>query len=164
MRRLQIPFIAILFALSTTLLAATAPDFSLPTTNGDINLEQLKGKLVYLDFWASWCQPCKKSFPWMQQIKQKYGPQGLEIVAINLDKDRRLAEAFLRGMKVNFIVAFDAEGRSAILYRLNGMPGSYLIGRDGSLYASHVGFREKDKATLEKLIRSHLSNKPVTIK
>jgi len=134
-----------------------SPDINLPGMNGNVQLESLKGKVVYLDFWASWCLPCKKSFPWMYDIKQSYADQGFEILAVNLDKDKALADAFLKEMKINFKVAFDESGETASDYKLRGMPSSYLIGRDGKVYASHIGFRDDDKAKLEQAIKSLLS-------
>jgi len=133
-----------------------APDINLPGIDGDVRLESLKGKVVYLDFWASWCQPCKNSFPWMRDMKQIYADQGLEILAVNLDNDRKLADAFLKEMDVNFIVAFDESGKSASEYKLKGMPSSYLIGRDGKVYTSHIGFRDKDKTQIEQAIKNLL--------
>ena len=79
------------------------------------------------------------------------------MVAVNLDKDRKLADAFLKEMEVNFVVAFDQSGESASSYKLKGMPSSYLIGRDGKLYASHIGFKEKDKTKLEQAIEELLA-------
>jgi cytochrome c biogenesis protein CcmG/thiol:disulfide interchange protein DsbE len=134
-----------------------APEINLPGIEGNVQLEKLKGKVVYLDFWASWCVPCKKSFPWLHEIKQSYADQGFEVVAVNLDKERKLADEFLQVMDVNFKVAFDESGESASRYKLKGMPSSYLIGRDGKLYASHIGFREKDKAKLEQAIKKLLA-------
>ncbi len=136
---------------------AQAPDIKLPTASGTVQLSDLKGKVVYLDFWASWCLPCKKSFPWMKDIKKRYAEQGFAIVAVNLDKERALADAFLKQMDVNFTVAFDESGNSASKYKLRGMPSSYLIGRDGKVHASHIGFREKDKDELEQAIKNLLS-------
>ena len=133
--------------------ASKAPALNLPGIDGDVELVKLQGKVVYLDFWASWCDPCRDSFPWMAEMKEKYGAQGLEVVAVNLDKERELADTFLKTMKVNFVVAFDASGESAEKYGLRGMPGSYLIGRDGNIQASHLGFNDKDKAKLEAAIR-----------
>lgn len=133
-----------------------APDINLPGVDGTVQLSSLKGKVVYLDFWASWCLPCKKSFPWMHDIKQNYADQGFEVLAVNLDKDRELADAFLKEMQVNFQVAFDEKGKSAADYKLRGMPSSYLIGRDGKVYASHIGFRDSDKTSLEQAIKNLL--------
>ena len=107
-----------------------APDINLPGIDGNVRLNNLKGKVIYLDFWASWCQPCKKSFPWMHDLKEIYADQGFEIVAVNLDKDKKLADIFLKEMDVNFKIAFDKTGESASKYKVKGMPSSYLIGRD----------------------------------
>lgn len=134
-----------------------APGLKLSTENGSVQLSALKGKVVYLDFWASWCVPCKKSFPWMNVMQKRYADQGFVIVAVNLDKERALADEFLKQVPANFIVAFDASGNSAAKYKLRGMPSSYLIGRDGKVHASHIGFREKDKDKLEQVIKNLLS-------
>ena len=147
--------IVLILGLSGNSIAAVsdAPNIRLPSLDGEINLEELRGKVVYLDFWASWCKPCIKSFPWMHHLKTTYQAQGFEIVAVNLDKEKRPAEEFLKLVDVNFIVAFDPEGKSAEDYQLRGMPSTYLIGRDGRLYASHIGFREEDKPKLESAIK-----------
>jgi len=133
-----------------------APEINLPGKDGNVNLEKYKGKVIYLDFWASWCKPCKISFPWLHDIKQRYANQGFEIIAISLDKERKLSDEFLADMDINFTVAFDESGKSASAYKLKGMPSSYLIGRDGKVYASHIGFREEDKAKLEQAIKGLL--------
>jgi cytochrome c biogenesis protein CcmG/thiol:disulfide interchange protein DsbE len=150
-------FTLTLFSHNSVAAFSQAPDIELPGINGTVQLESLKGKVVYLDFWASWCEPCKKSFPWMHGIKQSYADQGFEILAVNLDKDRKLADEFLKEMEVNFIVAFDETGKCASDYKLRGMPSSYLIDRDGKVHASHVGFRENDKASLELAIKNLLN-------
>ncbi|MDH5611967.1 MAG: TlpA family protein disulfide reductase [Gammaproteobacteria bacterium] len=151
-------FLAIVIFTKTAFSAIEdAPAIKLPTASGQIDLSSLKGKVVYLDFWASWCKPCKESFPWVHQMKETYKDQGLEVLAINLDKERKLANEFLDGMDINFVVAFDEAGDTASEYQLRGMPSSYLIGRDGKLYASHIGFREKDKAAMEQAIKDLLS-------
>ena len=152
----SILFCLIIFSHNSLAAFNEAPDINLPGRNGEVRLENLKGKVVYLDFWASWCKPCAKSFPWMNRIKQSYADQGFEILAVNLDKDKELADEFLSKMNVNFLVAFDEEGKSAAAYKLKGMPSSYLIGRDGRVYASHIGFRDKDKDQLEQAIRKLL--------
>lgn len=134
-----------------------APEIDLPGVDGKVQLDNLKGKVVYLDFWASWCQPCKKSFPWMHDMKKQYADQGFEILAVNLDKERKLADEFLQAADVNFKVAFDETGESASRYKLRGMPSSYLIGRDGKIYASHIGFRDNDRTQLEQAIKNLLT-------
>ncbi len=136
-----------------------APAIELPGVDKNVKLEDFKGKVVYLDFWASWCVPCKKSFPWMDEIRQKYSEKGFEIIAVNLDKDRSAADDFLKELDVSFTLAFDQSGDSAAQYKLKGMPTSYLIGCDGKVYASHIGFRDKDKVELEKAIVNLINKK-----
>jgi peroxiredoxin len=88
----------------------------------------------------------------MQTLQATYQSQGLEIIAINLDKDRALADAFLEKVTVDFTVAFDPKGDTAKIYQLRGMPTSFLIGRDGKIYATHIGFRETDKLKLKQAV------------
>ena len=116
-------------SISSAADVSKAPAINLPAIEGEVDLAQLQGKVVYLDFWASWCDPCRESFPWMAEMKEKCGDQGFEVVAVNLDKERALADKFLNPIKVNFVVAFDASAESAEKFGLRGMPGSYLIGR-----------------------------------
>ncbi|HIK70555.1 MAG TPA: TlpA family protein disulfide reductase, partial [Pseudomonadales bacterium] len=86
----------ILFSLSGYSQPDKAPEFEIQDLDGGvIKLSDYNGKVVYLDFWASWCGPCKLSFPWMEQMYQKYGSQDLAIIAVNLDQDRKLADRFL---------------------------------------------------------------------
>jgi len=150
-------FAFVLLSHNSFAAVSQAPEIDLPGVDGSVTLEQFKGKVVYVDFWASWCKPCIQSFPWLHDIKENYSAKGFEVVAINLDKDQALAEEFLKVMDVNFVVAFDESGDTASRYKLKGMPSSYLIGRDGKLYAAHIGFREKDKAKLEQGIKQLLT-------
>ena len=149
-----------LFTHSAFAAIKSAPDIEVATRDGAVKLSSFRGQVVYLDFWASWCIPCRKSFPWMQQIQQKYRDLGLQVIAVNLDKDRKLADIFLNNFEVDFTIGFDPVGDSARAYKLQGMPSSYLIGRDGKLYASHIGFREKDTAKLERAIKTLLKQAP----
>lgn len=136
--------------------AAQAPDFSVPSDRGSISLKGQRGSIVYLDFWASWCVPCRKSFPWLNDMQARYGKAGLKIIAINLDEDKKLAERFLQKIPARFTIGYDPKGKFASAYGLKGMPSSYLIDREGGLLSSHVGFRSNDKAELEKRIRQAL--------
>ena len=108
-----------------------APDIALPqATLPAQQLAELRGQLVYLDFWASWCGPCRQSFPWMNRMQQRYGAAGLQIVAVNVDQDRAEAEAFLRKLPAAFTVAFDGGGDTPKRWGVRAMPTSVLkIGR-----------------------------------
>ena len=131
--------------------------FTLPTTSGTVSLESLHGKVVLVDFWASWCVPCRKSFPWLAEMARRYGDRGLVVVAIDLDKDRTAAESFLSGFSTPFFVAFDPAGRTAEAYEVRTMPSSYLIGRDGGLVEAHAGFYEKETQGFEQRIQEEVS-------
>jgi len=146
----------IVVSFSPLLIAAEAPAFQLPTNAESVSLEKLRGKVVYLDFWASWCSPCRKSFPWMNEIQSKYKNKGLVVVAVNLDKSKDKADEFLNDFETNFTVAFDPEGKTAEDYKVMGMPSSYLIDRNGQLHMSHIGFRKSDTDKLETNIRELL--------
>jgi thiol-disulfide isomerase/thioredoxin len=144
--------IGVIFALfiffSTQAFAEKAPDFSLKGRSGQIRLSAFKGRVVYLDFWASWCVPCRKSFPWMNEIEKRFGPKGLTVVAINIDKGGASAEAFLEDYPPIFKVAFDASGKVAESYGVWTMPSSYLIDQNGNLRFSHKGFFDGAKESI----------------
>jgi thiol-disulfide isomerase/thioredoxin len=133
-----------------------APAFSLQGENGMVNLADYKGKVVYLDFWASWCSPCKDSFPWMSAMQKKYKEQGVEFIAINVDRKAQDAKAFLLKTPAEFTVAFDHKGSTPKAYEVMGMPTAFLIDREGKVINSHIGFNDKDKATYEKHIQQAL--------
>lgn len=124
-----------------------------------LDLTSLRGQVVYLDFWASWCGPCRQSFPWMQTMTKAYEGQGLAIVAVNLDRDRVDADKFLDQFKPTFDVRFDPKGESAGFYKIKGMPASVLIDRHGVARFIHVGFRPVDAAVYETQMRELLAEK-----
>jgi len=132
-----------------------APSFALPTAAGDtVALEKLRGRVVYVDFWASWCGPCRRSFPWMSEMQQKYGARGFTIVGINVDKRRADAERFLQETPAAFTIVFDEAGKSPAAFAVKGMPSSYLIDADGKVVAVESGYRDEQKAPLEERIRA----------
>jgi len=148
--------VLLILSVSTSSLAASAPSFDLPTDRTNVSLAKLKGKVVYLDFWASWCGPCRKSFPWMEELQSRYRDDGLVVVAINLDKNKDKAEEFLRRFASDFVVAFDPDGKIAEKYKVMGMPSTYLIDRKGQITFSHIGFRPSDTDNLETRVRKLL--------
>ncbi len=129
-----------------------APQFTLPGTSGEINLADYKGKVVYLDFWASWCSPCRDSFPWMNKMQAKYQEKGVVFLAVNVDRKKKDAEDFLVNNPAKFPVVFDPKGTVPKLYDVMGMPTAFLIGKDGNIRHFHIGFHETDIAEYEKHI------------
>ena len=152
------PLLMLVFTVGQTAAAETAPDFALPTNSGTLTLADLKGKVVYLDFWASWCPPCRQSFPWMNEMEHRYSRKGLAVVAVNLDKNRELATKFLNEMPADFTVVYDREGTVADSYHVPGMPSSFIIDRNGKIRAIHIGFRQEDTAALEEALRRALGH------
>lgn len=135
---------------------APVPEFALRTDAGETSLAALRGRVVWLDFWASWCAPCRRSFPWMQAMHARYGAQGLEVVALNVDTRPELARRFLAEHPVGFTIAYDASGESARRFGVRAMPTSVLIGTDGRVIAVHAGFRDEDREVLEAMLRRAL--------
>ncbi len=129
-----------------------APDIQLPGVSKEVRLAALQGKVVYLDFWASWCGPCRKSFPWMNEMQSRYGGRGLQIVAVNLDARRELADKFLAEVPAKFTIGFDPKGDSPKRYAITGMPTSLLIGVDGKVREVHSGFHDDQRKDIEAAI------------
>ncbi len=143
---------------NTSFAAGSAPSFDLEGVDGKVKLSDYRGKVVYLDFWASWCTPCRKSFPWMNEMQSRFEKKGFRVIAVNLDARRADADKFLTQLKPDFDIAFDPEGAVAGLYELQGMPSAYLIDRSGNLHSVHLGFRNRDIPLLEDEIKALLNS------
>lgn len=144
---------------SSFAFAQKAPTFVLPGDTKSINLAQLKGRVVYLDFWASWCDPCRKSFLWMNDMHARYDNKKFTIIAVNLDASKKDAAKFLGKVPADFEVAYDPEGKVATQYNLQAMPTSYLIDKKGNLVMTHKGYREGEAADIEAKILALLNSK-----
>ncbi len=140
-------------------VGSQAPGCEVPTLAGDARVDPaaLTGKVVYLDFWASWCGPCAQSFPILDKLHLDLKDQGLEIVAINLDEEVEDAEGFLAKYPVHFTIGMDPDSTCARLYQVSGMPTSYLIDRKGDIHAIHEGFEPSDASTLRAQVTDLLS-------
>ena len=105
-----------------------------------LDLASHKGKVVYLDFWASWCKPCRVSFPWMNQLLDKYSADKFTIITINLDTQASEMQRFLDKIPARFDIYHDASGAIAEKFQLEAMPTSYLIDINGKVVSKHIGF------------------------
>ena len=152
-------FLLLTFLTSPAALATKAPVFELPGDSGTVSLQKYRNQVVFIDFWASWCVPCKYSFPWMNEMQERYGEDGFKVIGINVDKDKAMAQKFLELVPASFDIAYDPEGEVADLYSLKVMPSSYLIDRDGNLVHAHKGFKTSDGSRMEDMIRKLLDEK-----
>jgi thiol-disulfide isomerase/thioredoxin len=138
----------LIFALSTGQAGAATPAPQLAAPAWSL-LKSLNGKVVLVDFWASWCGPCLQSFPWMNELQQKHAAEGLVIVAVNVDQEPALAEAFLKKVPAKFRIEYDQAGNIARQFDVQAMPTSFLIDRSGHVRVRHTGFREKQRTERE---------------
>jgi len=160
MKQISSYFLIFLLILTTPVCSAQkAPTFTLPGNPDDVNLSELKGKVVYLDFWASWCDPCRKSFPWMNEMVSRYNSNEFTVIAVNLDTSRKEADLFLKKVPANFTIAYDPKGKVAEQYQLKAMPSSYLIDKKGNLALVHKGYREGDVLKIENKIKTLINSK-----
>ena len=120
------------------------------------DLSEYRGQVVIVDFWASWCVPCRRSFPWLNAMQQKYADDGLVVIGVNVDKEPADAAEFLRKYPARFIITYDTNGSLAIAYGVQGMPSSFVIGRDGNLRDEHLGFKVKRQDDYEAAILAAL--------
>lgn len=137
------------------------PNCQLVAVNQDktINLQQYQGKVVYLDFWASWCPSCVKSFPFLHGLQTDLKAQGLEVVAVNLDEQLADAKAFLAKHSGDFTAAIDSTKQCAKDFAVEGMPATYIIDRKGIIRHIHLGFRAEDAAQLRQQVELLLAEK-----
>ena len=124
--------------LVAALLLATPPATA---DDAVFDLEDYRGKVVVLDFWASWCVPCRRSFPWLDEIQNKYIDDGLVVIGVNMDANQADARAFLQDYPIEFRIVQDSDGDLARHYEVIAMPSSYVIDRSGNIAARHLGFK-----------------------
>lgn len=132
-----------------------------------LELNELKGKVIYVDFWASWCPPCIKSFPFLNQLEAELKNEGLHVIGVNLDEKLTDAQEFLEKFPVNFSIATDPSKQCAKEFDVMAMPTSYLIDRKGKIRHIHKGFRPDESQQLRTLVTELLledSNNAGTIK
>ncbi|MFT4822283.1 MAG: thiol-disulfide isomerase/thioredoxin [Halioglobus sp.] len=120
----------------------------LPEDGSSASLSSLRGKVVYLDFWASWCGPCRLSFPQLEAMRTELRPRGFEVFAINVDEIKEDALRFLAELPVSYPVVHDAAGDTPAKWGILGMPTGFLIDREGTVRKVHTGYRKSDGVAL----------------
>ena len=138
----------------------TPPPIDLPDRTGaTVDLDQLVGQVVVIDFWASWCRPCREEMPALQRLHEKYRSRGLVVIGVNIDRSAKRMNRFLKEVPVSFRIVHDKGLEVANRYAPPRMPSSYFIGRNGRVAHIHEGFRAKDAESLERRVRALLAHR-----
>jgi peroxiredoxin len=135
-----------------------APDFTLKSRDGsNIKLSELKGQVVMLNFWASWCGPCRQEMPLLDQLYQRYQPMGFTLLGVNVEEDSSAANKVLKQIPVSFPILYDNKNRVSETYQVRAMPSTILIDRDGNVRYLHKGYQpgyeEEYQQQIRELIR-----------
>lgn len=127
---------------SHTGFAAPAPDFTLKSSTGEnLRLSELRGEVVMINFWASWCGPCRQEMPELAEIQKKYQDLGFTILGVNVEEDSSKANDLLAENPVNFPILYDTENNVTELFRVDAMPSTILVDRDGNMRYLHKGYK-----------------------
>jgi len=122
----------------------------------ELDLSTYKGKVVYIDFWASWCGPCRQSFPWMNELQRKHADKGLVIIGVNVDQERVLADKFIHELSPAFTILFDSSGALATEFNVAAMPSAFIVDRNGQPRFKHLGFHQDKRQEYEHEIQQLL--------
>jgi cytochrome c biogenesis protein CcmG/thiol:disulfide interchange protein DsbE len=137
------------------------PAFTVFTADGQIlSLGKLRGRVVLLTFWATWCVPCRDEMPALEQLHREFGAKGLTVLGINVREEGSAIRSYAQELGLTFPLALDPEGKTQILYGVVGLPNSFLVGRDGRAVARAIGPREWGSAPARALIRALLAEPP----
>src|SRR6516225_5018963 len=123
-----------------------APAFTLPSKAGsEVSLAQYKGQVVMINFWASWCGPCRQEMPLLEDIYKKYNKLGFTLIGVNVEPDSNAANEWLKATPVSFPILYDRDSKVSKLYDVAGMPSTVIIDRSGKLRVLHRGYKAGDE-------------------
>lgn len=137
--------------------SSVAPSFTLPSRSGDmVSLEQLKGQVVMINFWASWCGPCRQEMPLLDQMHKRYSSLGFTLLGVNVEANTKDAERWLAETPVSFPVLFDKDSKVSQMYQVSAMPSTVFIDRKGHVRYLHRGYKPGDESEYLNQIRALL--------
>lgn len=146
--------LALVLVATVAMANEQAPDFTLKSKeSGNVRLSEQRGNIVMVNFWASWCGPCREELPKMEELYQEYQDMGFEILAVNVDDQEQKAEVLLDDIAVSFPVLYDTKGEVSELYNVSAMPTTVFIDRDGKQRLLHAGYRTGDEKKYEKALK-----------
>jgi len=144
-------------ALAAVAPSGVAPDFALRTVEGpNLRLKEQRGQVVLVNFWATWCGPCRVEMPHLNRLYEKYRTSGFQLLGVNIDEDPRQAAGLASKLGLRFPVLFDTDKKVSRLYDVSAMPSTVLVDRDGKVRFIHRGYRDGYEDTYEKQIRELL--------
>ncbi|MEP1447311.1 MAG: TlpA disulfide reductase family protein [Paraglaciecola sp.] len=145
------------FSLSATNAKVAAPDFTLASKHhGNVRLQEQLGNVVLINFWASWCAPCREELPYLEQLQQQYADLGFTILAINVDEEPSKADNLLKDVRVSFPVLFDVNDQVSKLYDVQAMPTTVIVDRDGNQRLLHKGYKGGDEVKYQQAVKALL--------
>ncbi len=161
MRKLTATLIASYVLLLTTgnfsfasTLGGTAPDFTLKSDGGsNLRLSEHRGQVVMINFWASWCGPCRQEMPLLDELQQRYSPAGFTVLGVNVEQDSSQAQRLLKQMDISFPILFDSDSVVSKLYDVSAMPVTVMVDRDGNMRYLHKGFKPSYEASYRQQIK-----------
>lgn len=158
LNRLVVSLLLALIAATGTVTAkemsGKAKDFTLPSRSGEnVRLAELQGEVVLVNFWASWCGPCRKELPKLEEMHQKYKDLGVTILGINIDETRELSQKLLKDVEVNFPVLYDHDSEVAEPYNIQAMPSTFIIDKSGNFRYLHLGYQDGYELAYEEQIK-----------
>lgn len=138
-------------------VSGSAPDFTLKSGAGEnLKLAEFRGQVVLINFWASWCGPCRQEMPLLDQLYQQYKALGFVVLGVNVDEDVAQANMLLKKVQVNFPVVYDTANKVSELYRVSGMPTTVIVDRDGNMRYRHEGYLPGYEDTYQQQVRTLL--------
>lgn len=147
LRALAVAFVVALPAFAVSSSSGPAPAFKLPARGGkDVSLADFRGQVVMLNFWATWCGPCRQEMPLLESIHRKYSKLGFTMVGVNVEPDSKAAEAWLRKtIDVSFPIVYDRDSKVSKAYKVAGMPSTVIVDRKGNMRVLHKGYKPGDE-------------------
>jgi peroxiredoxin len=131
-----------------------APNFTLKSNTGkNIKLSELRGQVILLNFWASWCGPCRQEMPLLEKLQQRYSALGFTVLGVNVEEDPSKAKSLLKDIPVSFPILFDTQNTVSKLYDVSAMPSTVMIDRDGNMRYLHKGYKPGDEAQYKKWVK-----------
>ncbi len=144
----------LLLIASISLAQETAPDFTLKSNSGEnIRLAEQRGKVVMLNFWATWCAPCRKEMPLLDDLYNRYNAAGFELYGVNVEPESEPANKMAKEMGLNFPILYDTDSKVSRLYNVDAMPTTVVIDRDGNIRYVNRGYRDGDEEKYREQIR-----------